>query len=165
MPNLYEIAEKLPENAWRRLQRRPKYEVKTEPRGRRENVKEKIVQQREFENIKLVGEHVAEFEYRPVKCKKTYRVVVVWKELEVKQGQRKLFDDSRCFFYGPPGIIVGFVESSQEGSTNARQGTLSGHFRFGVAVVGLGDRTGHGFGRDTDPRISSAGNEIQLPGM
>jgi len=99
MPNLYEIAEKLPENAWRRLQRRPKYEVKTEPRGRRENVKEKIVQQREFENIKLVGEHVAEFEYRPVKCKKTYRVVVVWKDLEVKQGQRKLFDDSRCFFY------------------------------------------------------------------
>ena len=99
MPNLYEIAEKLPENAWRRLQRRPKYEVKTEPRGRRENVKEKIVQQREFENIKLVGEHVAEFEYRPAKCKKTHRVVVVWKDLEVKQGQRKLFDDSRCFFY------------------------------------------------------------------
>jgi hypothetical protein len=99
MSNLYEIAEKLPENAWRRLQRRPKYEVKTEPRGRWENVKEKIVEQREFANIKLVDEYVAEFEYRPVKCKKTYRVVVVWKDLEVKQGQRKLFDDSRCFFY------------------------------------------------------------------
>lgn len=37
MPNLYEIADKLPQNAWQRLQRRPKYEVKTAPRGRCEN--------------------------------------------------------------------------------------------------------------------------------
>ena len=26
-------------------------------------------------------------------------MVVVWKDLEVYQGQQKLFDDSRCFFY------------------------------------------------------------------
>ena len=44
-------------------------------------------------------EWVAEFRYRPAKCKKTYRVVVVWKDLEVYEGQRKLFDDTRCFFY------------------------------------------------------------------
>lgn len=99
MPNLYELAENLPINAWRKLRRRPKYKVKTAPRARPENVKKKIVEQREFENIKLKAEYVAEFEYRPVKCKKTYRVVVVWKDLEVKQGQRKLLDDSRCFFY------------------------------------------------------------------
>jgi len=42
---------------------------------------------------------VAEFSYRPVKCQKDYRVIVVWKDLEVHQGQRKLFDKSRCFFY------------------------------------------------------------------
>ena len=40
-------------------------------------MKERIVEQREFQNIKLVKEHVAEFEYRPVTCQKTYRVVVV----------------------------------------------------------------------------------------
>ena len=44
-------------------------------------------------------EHVAEFRYRPAKCKKDYRVVVVWKELDVYRGQQKLFDDARCFFY------------------------------------------------------------------
>jgi len=44
-------------------------------------------------------EHVAEFRYRPVKCKKDYRVVAVWKELDVYRGQKKLFDDTRCFFY------------------------------------------------------------------
>jgi hypothetical protein len=99
MPNLYEIAENLPQQAWKRLRRRAKYEVQTTPRAARANVKEKIVKAREFKNIRLVNEYVAEFEYSPTLCRKTYRVIVVWKDLEVTQGQKKLFDDSRCFFY------------------------------------------------------------------
>ncbi len=99
MPNLYEIVENLPENAWKRLRRPPRYEVKTTPRARPKNVKQEIVEQREFMDIQLVEEHVAEFSYRPSKCQRDYRVVVVWKDLEVMKGQCKLFDDSRCFFY------------------------------------------------------------------
>ena len=99
MPNLYEITENLPQNAWKVLRRRPKYEVKTRRRRRPENVKQQVVEAREFEDIRLVKEYVAEFRYRPVKCRKSYRVVVVWKDLEVHRGQKKLFDDSRCFFY------------------------------------------------------------------
>lgn len=99
MPNLYEIAENLPKHAWKRLQRRAKYEVQTTPRARPANVKEQVVKEREFKNIRLVNEYVAEFKYSPTLCRKTYRVVVVWKDLEVSQGQKKLFDDSRCFFY------------------------------------------------------------------
>jgi len=99
MPNLYEIAENLPNNAWQRLRRRPRYEVQTAPRARPENVKEQIVQDRQFQDIQLVNEYVAEFKYSPTWCKKMYRVVVVWKDLKVTQGQKKLFDDSRCFFY------------------------------------------------------------------
>ena len=85
MPNLYELAENLPNEAWRELRRRPKYLVQTQPRSRPTNVKEKVVERREFENIRLVKEYVAEFEYSPQKCGKTYRVVVVWKDLEVQQ--------------------------------------------------------------------------------
>jgi hypothetical protein len=99
MPNLYDIVEKLPENAWQELKRPAKYEVQTQPRQRPQNVKEQIVQEREFENIRLVKEYVAEFSYQPAKCRKAYRVVVVWKDLEVSKGQQKLFDDTRCFFY------------------------------------------------------------------
>lgn len=99
MPNLYEKAENLPASAWKRLERPARYQVKTRPRRRPENVKEQIVEAREFENIRLVEEHVAEFSYQPAKCKKTYRVVVVWKDLEVHRGQKKLFDKDRCFFY------------------------------------------------------------------
>jgi len=97
--NLYAMAGELPENAWKTLVRRAKHEVKTKPRNRPENVKQQVVEAREFEDIRLMKEHVAEFRYRPVKCKKDYRIVVVWKELDVYRGQKRLFDDARCFFY------------------------------------------------------------------
>jgi hypothetical protein len=99
MKNLYELAGELPPTAWKTLVRRAKYAVKTRPRKRPKNVKQQVVEARAFEDIRLVEEHVAEFRYRPVKCKRDYRVVVVWKELDIYRGQKKLFDDARCFFY------------------------------------------------------------------
>jgi hypothetical protein len=99
MPNLYERVDELPETDWKKLRRLPRYQVKTEPRRRPKNARQKIVEQREFTDIRLDAEHVAEFTYRPTKCCKDYRVVVVWKDLEVYQGQSKLFDDGRCLFY------------------------------------------------------------------
>jgi hypothetical protein len=99
MKNLYQRAEDLPETAWKMLHRRTRYTVKTQPRRRPENVKQQVVEAREYKDIRLIKEYVAEFRCRPTNCKKDYRVVVVWKELEVHEGQRKLFDDSRCFFY------------------------------------------------------------------
>jgi hypothetical protein len=99
MSNLVELAENLPESAWRRLPRSPRYEVQTKPRQRPENVKERVVRERGFENQHLEAEYVAEFRYRPSLCQKTYRVVVVWKEIEVSRGQQTLFPIDRCFFY------------------------------------------------------------------
>jgi len=99
MANLKEIANHLPKTAWKPLDRPLKYQVKTEPRRRPEKVKEQIVREREFENIRLQSEQVAEFEYRPTLCKKSYRIVVVRKNLSVEKGERVLFDDIRYFFY------------------------------------------------------------------
>ncbi|MFQ5530635.1 MAG: IS1380 family transposase [Gemmatimonadota bacterium] len=99
MPNLIEIAETLPKSWWKRLHRRAKYEIKTERRERPENIKEQIVVAREFENIRLRSEDVAEFDYSPVKCTKSYRVVVVRKNLSVEKGESVLFDDVLYFFY------------------------------------------------------------------
>jgi hypothetical protein len=96
---LYARAAELPESAWKTLVRPARYKVKTRPRRRPENAKQQVVEAREFKDIRLVKEHVAEFRYRPVKCQQRYRVVVVWKELDVYQGQKRLFDDQRCFFY------------------------------------------------------------------
>ena len=99
MPKLVKIAEQLPQTFWKRLIRRPKYEVATQERARPENVKERIVRAREFENIRLCSEQVAEFEYRPTACRRSYRLVVVRKNLSVEKGERRLFDDIRYFFY------------------------------------------------------------------
>jgi hypothetical protein len=99
MSNLVEWANDLPASAWNRLQRPAKYPVKTEPRQRPQNVKEEIVREREYKNIRLVCEDVAEFAYRPTACAQAYRVVVVRKNLSVEKGEQPLFDDVRYFFY------------------------------------------------------------------
>lgn len=92
-------AEVLEEADYKPLKRKPKYKVKTERRERPENIKEQIVVQREFENMRLESEHVAEFRYRPGKCKREYRVVVVRKNITHEKGEIALFDEIRYFFY------------------------------------------------------------------
>ena len=99
MPNLVKIADELPQKAWKRLVRPSKHEVRTQRRARPQNVKERIVRERGFENIRLFSEMVAEFAYRPTACRKSYRVVVVCKNLTVERGEQMLFDDLRYFFY------------------------------------------------------------------
>lgn len=98
-PKLVDLAGQLPQSAWKALKRRAKYEVKTQERRKPERIKEKIVKERGFENIRLVSEEVAEFAYRPGKCKRSYRMVVVRKNLSVEKGEAVLFDDIRYFFY------------------------------------------------------------------
>jgi len=99
MANLVAMANELPQSAWEPLVRKPKYEVQTEPRARPQNVKERIVRERQFQNIRLRSEQVAEVGYQPTKCHKTYRLVVLRKNLTVERGERALFDDVRYFFY------------------------------------------------------------------
>ena len=97
--NLNALADALPQTAWKKLQRPAKYQVQTQTRSRRENVKEQVVRERAFENIRLVSEEVAEFDYQPTACKHVYRMVVVKKNLSVEKGEHMLVDDVRYFFY------------------------------------------------------------------
>jgi len=99
MRNLEKIAEGLDSTAWKPLCRKPKYTVRTQPRRRPANVKEQIVVERRYKNIRLRSEQVAEFAYRPRACGKTYRVVVLRKNLSVERGEHRLFDEIRYFFY------------------------------------------------------------------
>ena len=96
---LVDLAEALPAAAWSPLERRPRYEVRTRERERPENVKERIVRERGYKNIRLVSEEVAEFEYQPARSAKSWRMVVVRKNLSVEQGEAVLFDDVRHLFY------------------------------------------------------------------
>ena len=97
--NLVAAADALPNTAWTRLERPPAYTVQTEPRQRPANVKEAIIVERAFKNLRLNAEAVAEFPYQPVACAKPYRMVVVRKNISVEQGDQRLFDEIRYFFY------------------------------------------------------------------
>jgi hypothetical protein len=93
------LAEGLAEDRWQELERLPKYEVATKPRGRRERVKQAIVRERGYKNIRLRCEEIAEFWYRPGKCDRPYRVIAVRKNLSKERGDLVLCDEIRYFFY------------------------------------------------------------------
>ena len=95
--NLIARAEDVEE--YRALERYAARVLKTQPRERPHNFKAEIVVAREYRNLRLKSEEVAEFEYKPTHCKRSFRVVVVAKNLSVERGERVLFEEIRYFFY------------------------------------------------------------------
>ena len=94
------LADDLPDSAFQPLNRPAKYEVRTKTRKRRERVKQQVVEERGFKDVRLVDEWVGETTYRPVACQRAYRLIILHKNLEVRDPQQKqLFDDYKYFFY------------------------------------------------------------------
>ncbi|HKI17113.1 MAG TPA: IS1380 family transposase, partial [Isosphaeraceae bacterium] len=92
-------ADALPDEAYSFLERPPRYAIKTWPRQQPERVKPAIIRERGFKTIHLLEEMIAEFDYQPVACRKSYRMIVLRKRLATDQGQMRLFEEYRYFFY------------------------------------------------------------------
>src|SRR4051794_1411571 len=90
-------ADELPDEAYSFLERPPRYAIQTAPRQPPERVKPEIVRERGFKAIHLLEEKIAEFDYRPTACKKSYRMIVVRKRLATDQDQMRLFEEYRYF--------------------------------------------------------------------
>jgi hypothetical protein len=100
MKNLVGIAESLENTgAFKPLARQAKRPAQGAARQRPDRVKERIVVENEYKNIRLLSEEVAEVPYRPIKCAQDYRLVIVKKNLSVEKGENVLFPDVRYFFY------------------------------------------------------------------
>jgi len=91
---LVNIACSLPAYKWKRFRREKKHEDNGKP-----NYKQEFVEGKGYRDLHLKKEYVAEFRYKPGKCKKEYRVIVLKKVIDVKQGQTFLFEEVRFFFY------------------------------------------------------------------
>ena len=90
----------LDEGAWQRLKRKPRWTSRSgQTRKKRENEKERIVVERGYDNLRLNHEDVAEFDYSPSSCRKTYRLVVVRKNISKMKGELTLFDELRYHYY------------------------------------------------------------------
>jgi hypothetical protein len=96
--NLIERAEQLADSDYSFLERSVRA-IKTVPREKPTRHKEQIVRERGFKTIHTLEEMVAEFDYRPVACDRDYRVVVLRKRLGIDEGQLRLFEEYRYFFY------------------------------------------------------------------
>lgn len=99
-PSRFVDADDLPKSAWKELVRPPRYVAKGAPRKRPERVKQKVVEERGFKDIRQVDEWVAEMNYQPVACRREYRLILVRKNQMVSEPkQGRLFADYRYFIY------------------------------------------------------------------
>jgi hypothetical protein len=98
-PNLVATAARLPERVWQTLPRPARYEARTAPRQHPESVKQEVVRRKGYTDIRLAGEQVAEFNYRPGPCARDYLVVVLRKHLILEKHREKVGEETRYLFY------------------------------------------------------------------
>lgn len=68
-------------------------------RTKQPRVKEELIRERGYLNKRLVAEDTAEFEHRPARAERTYRIVVLRKLIEEERGQLSVGTNFRFFFY------------------------------------------------------------------
>jgi hypothetical protein len=99
MKPMRDRADAQPESLYEELVRETARVIKTTPRRRPENVKQQIVKQNGYKNLRLNSEEVVEFSYTPTFCEKSYRIVALRKNITVEKGDLALFDEIRYHFY------------------------------------------------------------------
>jgi hypothetical protein len=133
--NLEGKAEDLPDDAYRILERPPRHQIKTAPRQRPERIKQQRVFLHRFKTLRTVEEAVAEFEYQPGACKRSYRVIVLRKTLEESMGQIRLFEEYRYFFYITNDPTLTAEEVVFQANDRCDQENLIGQLRSGVYAL------------------------------
>lgn len=133
--NLKDTASGFPRDEYKELVRRTEKKLKKKPRRRPLNVKEQIVKQREYRNVKLISEEMVDFEYTPTKCDRTYRIVALRKNLSVEKGDLALFDEIRYFFYITNDWTLSKAEVVREANQRCNQENLIEQLKNGVRAL------------------------------
>lgn len=92
-------ADDIEESEYRKLVRKADEAFEGVARAKQPRVKEQIVKERGYPNMRLEREDVAEFEHQPNKCSRPYRFVALRKTIVEERGQRCLGETHRYFFY------------------------------------------------------------------
>lgn len=120
-------ADSAPPDMYRELEQRAERKIRTAPRARPENVVDRIVRERGFKVIRTTGEEIVDFDWKPVACSKTYRVVALRKNLSIERGkepQREMFEDIRYFFYITNDFTLGVDDVIHEARHRCNQENL-----------------------------------------
>lgn len=133
-PNLVSLAESVAPGAWRSLEREPRHRSNTS-RERRENVKERLIEEKEWKELALVGEDITELEYRPHACKRPVRLVVLRKKIEERRGQLVLIERYRYFFYVTNDPDLTTIEVVLESNDRCEQENLIDQLKNGARAL------------------------------
>jgi len=98
-PGFVARAEDIHLDDYEELVRKANEKFAERPRAKQPRVKEEIVKERGYLNKRLIAEDTAEFEHRPSKAARSYRIVVLRKLIDEERGQRCIGSDFRYFFY------------------------------------------------------------------
>lgn len=104
-------------------------------RARQPRFKENIVNEREYLNKRLVDEDTAEFEHKPAKAKKAYRIVVLRKFIVEERGQLMLGGLFRYFFYVTNDRKLSHAEVIAEANGRCNQENLIEQLKNGVRAL------------------------------
>ena len=133
--NLKALADELPSAAYGFLERPPRYTIKTVPREKPERVKPELVLDRGFKTIHLLEEMIAEFDYRPYACRRSYRVVVLRKRVGIDKGQMRLFEEYRYSFYIPNDRVTPAEQIVFSANDRCDQENLIAQLKSGVHAL------------------------------
>lgn len=104
-------------------------------RAKPPRVKEEIVHERGYLNKRLLAEDTAEFDFRPRRAKRTYRIVVLRKLIEEERGQLSVGTDFRYFFYVTNDRSLTQAEVVAEANGRCNQENIIEQLKNGVRAL------------------------------
>jgi hypothetical protein len=106
-----------------------------ERRAKQPRVKEQIVRERAYRNLRLEREDVAEFEHRPTNAALSYRFVALRKTVVEERGQRCLGQTYRYFFYVTNDRKMAREQVVREANGRCNQENLLAQLKSGVRAL------------------------------
>lgn len=106
-----------------------------EQRAKQPWVKEQIVRERGYRNLCLAREDLAEFEHKPKRAHRPYRIVVLRKTIVEERGQRCLGQDYRYFFYITNDRAMTPEQVVSEANDRCNQENLHAQLKSGVRAL------------------------------
>jgi hypothetical protein len=134
-PGFVGRAEDLHIGDYEELVRKANEQFAGRPRAKQPRVKEEIVKARGYLNKRLIAEDTAEFEHRPTKATRSYRIVVLRKLIDEERGQRTLGSDFRYFFYVTNDRKLTQAQVVAESNGRCNQENLIAQLKSGVRAL------------------------------
>lgn len=101
-------------------------------RTKQPRVKEEIIRNREYLNLKVEEEDIAEFDYQPGTTNRNYRIVVLVKTIVEQKGQLTLGYRTRYFFYVTNDWNMSLAQVIKESNDRCNQGNIIGEQKSGT---------------------------------